>query len=190
MKIKFSPNARGEGYQFVDSVVGGVVPRQYIPHVDKGIQEALEKGVIAGYPVVDVVAELNFGSYHDVDSSEMAFKVAAAHAVHEGIKEASPCLLEPILEIEVTVPISSMGDVNGDLSGRRGRILGMDVAPGGKEVIRAAVPESEMLRYTTELRSLSGGRGTYTAKFSHYEEVPETVFKEITAEYERARSHK
>ena len=189
VKIKFSPNPRGEGYLFVDSVVGGVVPRQYITHVDKGIQQSLQKGVISGYPVVDVVAELYFGSYHDVDSSEMAFKIAASHAVQDGIKEAKPCILEPVLEIEVTVPISSMGDVNGDLSGRRGRILGMDVAHGNKEVIRAAVPESEMLRYATELRSLSSGRGTFTAKFSHYEEVPEGVFKELVAAYEKSRGH-
>lgn len=177
VKIKFSPNGRGEGYEFVDSIVGGVVPRQYIPHVDKGIQESLLRGVIAGYPVVDVVAELYFGSYHDVDSSEMAFKVAASQAVTTGIKAANPFLLEPILEIEVTVPIENMGDINGDLSSRRGRILGMEAAPGGKEVIRASVPESEVLRYATDLRSLSGGRGTYTAKFSHYEEVPGDVTK-------------
>lgn len=177
VKIKFSPNARGEGYEFVDSVVGGVVPRQYIPHVNKGIQESLARGVIAGYPVVDVKAELHFGSYHDVDSSEMAFKVAASHAVQDGIKAAKPFLLEPIMEIEVTVPIESMGDINGDLSSRRGKILGIEAVHGGKEMIRASVPESEMLRYATELRSISGGRGTYIAKFSHYEEVPEEAAK-------------
>ncbi|MFP6581174.1 MAG: elongation factor G [Candidatus Hydrogenedentota bacterium] len=177
VKIKFSPNARGEGYEFVDSVVGGVVPRQYIPHVNKGIQESLARGVIAGYPVVDVKAELHFGSYHDVDSSEMAFKVAASHAVQDGIKAAKPFLLEPILEIEVTVPIESMGDINGDLSSRRGKILGMEGVYGGKEMIRAAVPESEMLCYGTELKAISGGRGTYIAKFSHYEEVPEEAAK-------------
>jgi elongation factor G len=177
--IKFSPNERGGGYEFVDSIVGGIVPRQYIPHVDKGIQESLERGVIAGYPIVDVIAELHFGSYHDVDSSEMAFKVAASHAVQDGIKKARPFLLEPILEIEVMVPVENMGDINGDLSSRRGRILGMEAAPGGKEVIRANVPESEVLRYATELRSISGGRGTFTAKFSHYEEVPEEAARSL-----------
>jgi elongation factor G len=188
VKVKFSPNGRGEGYEFVDSIVGGVVPRQYIPHVDKGIQEALAKGVVAGYPVVDVKAELYYGSYHDVDSSEMAFKTAAALAVRKGIKEAKPCLLEPIVELEVVVPDEVMGDVNGDLNGRRGRILGMEPAGPGRQMIKANVPEAEILRYSADLRSMSGGRGTYSFTFSHYDEVPENVARELIAAYEEERS--
>ena len=188
VKIRLSPNERGGGYKFVDSVVGGVVPRQYIPHVDKGAQEALTRGVIAGYPVVDVVVELYYGSYHDVDSSEMAFKIAASHAINEGVKKARPCLIEPIVEIAVTVPVDFMGDINGDLSGRRGRIVGMEAAGPGREVIRATVPEVEILRYSTDLRSMTQGLGTYTYKFSRYEEVPEHIAQELIAAHEKERA--
>jgi elongation factor G len=186
--IRFSPNERGGGYKFVDSVVGGVVPRQFIPHIDKGCQDSLERGVIAGYPVVDVVVELHYGSYHDVDSSEMAFKIAASLAVQKGIREARPCLLEPIMEITVTIPDECMGDINGDLNGRRGRILGMEPAGPGRQTIRAIVPESEILRYSTDLRSKTGGRGSFELKFDHYEEVPEHVASGIIAEYEKRRA--
>lgn len=188
VQIRISPNTRGEGYKFVDSIVGGSVPRQYIPAVDKGAQEALLRGVIAGYPAVDIVVELFDGSYHDVDSSEMAFKVAASHAINDGIKLANPCLLEPIMEISVTVPVEFMGDINGDMSSRRGRILGMDAGAAGKEVIRANVPEAEILRYSTDLRSMTQGLGTYTLKFSHYEEVPDHIAKELKAAHEKARA--
>ncbi len=188
VKLKISPNERGAGYKFVDSVVGGVVPRQYIPHVDKGAQEALTRGVIAGYPVVDVVVELYYGSYHDVDSSEMAFKIAASHAINEGVKKARPCLIEPIVEIAVTVPVEFMGDINGDMSGRRGRIVGMESAGPGREVIRANVPEVEILRYSTDLRSMTQGLGTYTYKFSRYEEVPEHIAKELIAAHEKEKA--
>lgn len=185
--VRISPNERGKGYEFVDSIVGGVVPRQYIPHVDKGCQDALEKGVIAGYPVVDVVVELHFGSYHDVDSSEMAFKIAASLAIQKGVRAANPCLLEPIMEMEVVIPEEFMGDVNGDLNSRRGRILGMEPLGGGRQMIKASVPEAEVLRYSTELRSMTGGRGSYTLKFSHYDEVPEHAAQEIIAAYEKER---
>ena len=185
--LRISPNTRGEGYKFVDSIVGGVVPRQYIPHVDKGCQDSLKKGVIAGYPVVDVTVELHFGSYHDVDSSEMAFKMAASKAIQKGIVQARPCLLEPVMEIAVTVPDEFMGDINGDLNSRRGRILGMEPAGPGRQCIKASVPEAEVLRYSTELRSITGGRGTYELKFDHYEEVPEHVSQTIIAEYEKSR---
>ena len=188
VKLRLSPNERGGGYKFVDSVVGGVVPRQYIPHVDKGAQEALKRGVIAGYPVVDIVVELYFGSYHDVDSSEMAFKIAASHAINEGVKQARPCLIEPIVEIAVTVPTEFMGDINGDMSGRRGRIIGMDSAGPGREVIRATVPEAEILRYSTDLRSMTQGLGSYTYKSSRYEEVPEHIAQQLISAHEKERS--
>ena len=186
--LRLSPNERGAGYEFVDSIVGGVVPRQYIPHVDKGAHDALVKGVISGHPVVDVVVELFFGSYHAVDSSEMAFKLAASKAIQKGVKDARPCLLEPIMEISVTVPEEFMGDINGDLSSRRGRINGMDAAGGRRQIIRALVPEAEILRYSTDLRSMSQGRGSYELKLDHYEEVPDHVSKEIVAAYEKSRT--
>ncbi len=185
--LRLMPNERGAGYEFIDSIVGGVVPKQYIPHVDKGCQDALERGVIAGYPVVDVKVELFFGSYHEVDSSEMAFKIAASLAIQKGVKEANPCLLEPVMEIAVTVPEEFMGDVNGDLNSRRGRILGMEPVGGGRQCIRATAPEAEILRYSTDLRSMTGGRGSYTVRFDHYDEVPEHVAQGIIAEYEAQR---
>jgi elongation factor G len=186
--IRVSPNTRGGGYKFVDSVVGGSVPRQYIPAVDKGCQESLDRGVIAGFPVVDIVVELFDGSSHDVDSSEMAFKVAAHLAIHDGIMKAHPCLLEPIVEIAVTVPIEFMGDITGNLSARRGRILGMDSDGGHRETIRACVPEAEILRYSADLRSMSQGLGAYTLKFSHYEEVPEHIAQPLMAAFQQARA--
>lgn len=188
VKLKLSPNERGAGYKFVDSVVGGVVPRQYIPHVDKGAQDALKRGVIAGYPVVDIVVELYFGSYHDVDSSEMAFKIAASHAINEGIKSARPCLIEPIVEIAVTVPTDFMGDINGDISSRRGRIIGMESAGPGRETIKANVPEAEILRYSTDLRAMTQGLGTYTYKFANYEEVPGDIAKQLISAHEKAKA--
>ncbi len=186
--LRISPNERGKGYEFVDSIVGGTVPKQYIPHVDKGAHDALIKGVIAGYPVVDVIVDLHFGSYHDVDSSEMAFKIAASLAIQKGVIAAQPCLLEPIMEIEVTVPEEYMGDINGDMNSRRGRILGMEPVGGGRQCIRAIVPEAEILRYSTELRSMTGGRGSYSVKFDHYDEVPEHVAQQIIAEYQAKRA--
>jgi elongation factor G len=186
--LRISPNERGAGYEFIDSIVGGVVPKQYIPHVDRGSQDALAKGVIAGYPVVDILVDLFFGSYHDVDSSELAFKIAASLAIQKGVKEARPCLLEPIMEIAVTVPDEYMGDVTGDLNSRRGRILGMEPGGPGRQCIRALVPEAEILRYSTDLRSMTGGRGTYMLKFSRYDEVPEQVAQGLIAAYEKARA--
>ncbi|HDP35300.1 MAG TPA: elongation factor G, partial [Candidatus Hydrogenedentes bacterium] len=185
--LRLAPNERGAGYEFIDSIVGGVVPKQYIPHVDKGAQEALERGVISGHPVVDIIVELFFGSYHAVDSSEMAFKLAASKAIQKGVRDAKPCLLEPIMEIAVTVPEEYMGDINGDLNSRRGRINGMDAVGGGRQVIRALIPEAEILRYSTDLRSMTQGRGSYELRLDHYEEVPEHVAKEIIAAYEKSR---
>jgi len=186
--LRISPNERGAGYEFVDSIVGGVVPRQYIPHVDRGCQEALAKGVIAGYPVVDIVVELFYGSYHEVDSSEMAFKVAASLGIQKSVKAATPCLLEPIMEIEVTVPDEFMGDITGDLNSRRGRILGMEPAGPGRQRIRATVPEADVLRYSTDLRSMTGGRGSYALTFSNYDQVPEHVARGLIEAYEKARA--
>ena len=188
VQIRLTPNERGKGYEFIDSIVGGVVPRQYIPATDKGAQEALARGVIAGYPVVDIKVELFYGSYHEVDSSEMAFKIAASMAIQKGVKAANPCLLEPIMEIVVTVPDEFMGDINGDLNSRRGRILGMEPAGGGRQRIRALVPEAEILRYSTELRSKTGGRGSYSLKFAHYAEVPEHIAQQIIAAFEAQKT--
>jgi elongation factor G len=166
------------GYEFENKIVGGVIPREYIPSVDKGIQEALDNGVVAGYPVVDVKVELVDGSYHDVDSSEMAFQIAGSMAIKEGLKRANPVLLEPIMDVEVVVPEEFMGDVMGDLSARRGQIQGMD-SRGGGQVIRAMVPLSEMFGYATTVRSKTQGRATFTMQFAHYAEVPKSIAAEI-----------
>ena len=168
----------GGGYEFDNEIVGGVIPREYIPSVDKGIREALDSGVVAGYPVVDVRVELVDGSYHEVDSSEMAFQIAGSMAAKEALKRAYPVLLEPIMDVEVVVPEEFMGDVMGDLSARRGHIQGMD-ARGGGQVIRAMVPLSEMFGYATTVRSKTQGRATFTMQFDHYAEVPKSIAQEI-----------
>src|SRR5918994_1857591 len=166
------------GYEFENKIVGGIIPREYIPSVDKGIQDALDDGVVAGFPVVDVKVELVDGSYHDVDSSEMAFQIAGSMAIKEGLKRAYPVLLEPIMDVEVVVPEEFMGDVMGDLSSRRGQIQGMD-SSGGGQVIRAMVPLSEMFGYATTVRSKTQGRATFTMQFDHYAEVPKSIAAEI-----------
>ncbi len=175
--INIEHNDEG-GYEFDNRIVGGVIPREYIPSVDKGIQEALDNGVVAGYPVVDVRVELVDGSYHEVDSSEMAFQIAGSMAAKEALKRANPVLLEPIMDVEVVVPEEFMGDVMGDLSSRRGHIQGMD-ARGGGQVIRAMVPLSEMFGYATTVRSKTQGRATFTMQFDHYAEVPKSIAAEI-----------
>ena len=166
------------GYEFDNKIVGGAIPREYIPSVDKGIREALDSGVVAGYPVVDVKVELVDGSYHEVDSSEMAFQIAGSMAIQEALKRASPVLLEPVMDVEVVVPEEFMGDVMGDLSARRGNIQGMD-SRGGGQVIRAMVPLSEMFGYATTVRSKTQGRATFTMQFDHYAEVPKSIAQEI-----------
>ncbi len=186
--IRVKPRERGSGYAFVDSIVGGVVPRQFIPHVDKGAQEALARGVISGHPMVDVEVELFFGSYHNVDSSEMAFKIAASMAIQKAVKGANPCLLEPMVEIKVVMPEEYLGDITGDLNTRRGRILGMEPAGAGRQGIRALVPEAEILRYATELRSITHGRGSFEWTPHGYDEVPEHLARGIIEDYEHARS--
>ena len=176
--LRLEPLEPGKGYEFVNAIVGGVVPREYIPAVDKGVQEQIANGVIAGYPVVDVKVTIYDGSYHDVDSSEVAFKVAGSMAFKEGAKKAKPVLLEPVMNVEVVTPEDYMGDVNGDLNRRRGVLQGLEDAPAGK-IVRAQVPLSEMFGYATTLRSMSQGRATYTMEFSHYAEVPGNVAQEI-----------
>jgi elongation factor G len=184
--LRVEPLKRGQGFEFLDEIVGGVVPGKFIPAVEKGIVEAMKEGPVAGYPVVDVRVALHYGSYHDVDSSEMAFKVAAIQAFRKGFLEATPILLEPINTIEVKVPEDAMGDVMGDISSRRGKILGMD-SVGHYQVIRALVPASELHKYATVLRSRTGGRGIFTSAMDHYEEVPRDQVEKIVAASEKAR---
>jgi elongation factor G len=178
--ISLDPTGPGGGYEFVDKITGGVVPKEYIPSVDAGIQDALTSGVVAGYPMVDVRATLTFGSYHDVDSSEMAFKIAGSMALKEAARKAKPVLLEPIMHVEVVTPDDYLGDVVGDLNKRRGRVEGMEQR-GTSQVVRAQVPLSEMFGYATDLRSRTQGRATYTMQFHSYQQVPENISKEIVA---------
>ena len=176
--IDMEPLPRGSGFEFVDGVVGGVIPRQYIPAVEKGILEACPKGVIAGFPCIDFRVTLNDGSFHAVDSSEMAFKIAGSLAFKEAAEAANPVLLEPIMKVTITTPDEHMGDIMGDLNGRRGRVLGMDSA-GKNQVINAQVPMSEFLTYAPDLRSMTGGRGMFAMEFSHYDEVPVQMAEKI-----------
>ncbi len=177
--LKLEPQPPGKGFEFVDAIKGGVVPREYIPAVQKGVEETLKAGVLAGYPVVDVKVTLHFGSYHEVDSNENAFKMAGSIAFKEGMRQAQPVLLEPIMAVEVETPEEKMGDVMGDLSSRRGVIQGMDDIAGGGKVIRAEVPLAEMFGYSTTLRSLTQGRATYTMEFKHYAEAPKNIAEAV-----------
>src|SRR5438128_862228 len=170
----------GDGYEFVDKIVGGKIPKEYIPAVDLGIQEAMESGVLAGYPVVDIRIELVDGSYHDVDSSEMAFKVAGSMAFKEAMRRAKPKLLEPVMAVEVVTPDDYLGDVMGNLSSRRGRVESLEPSGNG-QTIRARVPLAEMFGYATDLRSMSQGRATFTMQFDRYDEVPQSIATEIVA---------
>ncbi|HHO42163.1 MAG TPA: elongation factor G [Epsilonproteobacteria bacterium] len=178
--LKIEPQEPGEGYVFVDEIKGGVIPKEYIPAVDKGIQEAMKRGIQAGYPVEDIKVTLYDGSYHEVDSSEMAFKLAGSMGFREGAKSANPVILEPIMKVEVEVPEDFMGDVIGDISKRRGQVNGMNDRSGNK-IVDAFVPLSEMFGYSTDLRSMTQGRATYAMEFDHYEEVPSNIAKEIIA---------
>ena len=179
--LKIEPNEPGKGIEFVDAIKGGTVPREYIPAVEKGIHEAVTSGVLAGYPVVDVKVTLHFGSYHDVDSNEMAFKMAAIFGFKEGCRKASPVILEPMMAVEVETPEDYAGNVMGDLSSRRGMVQGMEDMVGGGKAIKAEVPLSEMFGYSTTLRSMSQGRATYTMEFKHYSEAPRNVSEAIMA---------
>ena len=178
---RVEPNEAGKGFEFVDAIKDGVVPREYIPAVEKGVVEALNQGVLAGYPVVDVKVTLTFGSYHDVDSNENAFKMAAIFGFKEGCRKANPVILEPMMAVEVETPEDYAGNVMGDLSSRRGMVQGMDDMVGGGKAIKAEVPLSEMFGYSTTLRSMSQGRATYTMEFKHYAEAPRNVAEAIVA---------
>jgi elongation factor G len=186
--IEFEPNESGSGFEFGNRIVGGVVPKQYIPAVEKGLREAMSEGVLAGYPVVDIRATLVDGSYHTVDSSEMAFKVAASQALKKAFADANPTLLEPILEVDVIVPDEYMGDVMGQLTAKRGHVLGMD-SNNGMQQLRAQVPAAEMFRYATELRSITQGRGRFRWKLDHYAEVPHNVAEKVIAEHAGDEKH-
>ena len=177
--IKLEPNEQGKGYEFVDAIKGGTVPREYIPAVDKGLQDTLPNGVLAGFPVVDVKVTLFDGSYHDVDSNENAFKMAASIAFKDAMRKANPVLLEPMMAVEVETPEDFMGNVMGDLSGRRGMVQGMEDLAGGIKAIKAEVPLAEMFGYSTQLRSLTQGRATYTMEFKHYAEAPKNVAEAV-----------
>jgi len=181
--IKVEPNAQGKGFEFVDAIKGGSVPREYIPAVQRGLNETLPNGVLAGFPVVDVKVTLFDGSYHEVDSNENAFRMAASIAFKDGMRKASPTLLEPMMAVEVETPEEKMGDVMGDLSSRRGMIQGMEDIVGGSKAIRAEVPLAEMFGYSTTLRSLTQGRATYTMEFKHYSEAPKSVAEAVIAKY-------
>jgi elongation factor G len=186
--IEFEPGDPGSGFAFGNRIVGGVVPKQYIPAVEKGLNESMAEGVLAGYPVVDVKATLVDGSYHTVDSSEMAFKIAASQALKRAFENGSPALLEPILEVEIVVPDEYMGDVMGQITAKRGHVLGMD-SNGGLQMLRAQVPQAEMFHYATELRSITQGRGRFSWKLDHYAEVPHTIAEKVIAEHAASNGH-
>jgi elongation factor G len=188
VQIRIRPRPRGEGFNFVDAIKGGVIPGQYIPAVEKGVREQLEKGVVSGNPVVDVEVEVFFGGYHPVDSSEQAFKTASAAAFRKAFVEARPVLLEPIVKLEVTVPMEKFGDVSADLSTRRGHITGMEALTGGLQVIQASVPLSEVLRYATDLKSMTAGQGSFTMEFQAYEPVPPNVQQNLIDKWARSRA--
>src|SRR5580765_5877826 len=188
--LKVEPLARGGGFEFVDDIFGGAIPRNFIPSVEKGVRDCMKRGILAGYPVVDLRVTLYDGSYHDVDSSDMAFQIAASMGLQKGFMEARPCLLEPIMNVEISAPSDHAGDVIGDVNGRRGRIVGME--PEGEVVsVRAQVPMSEMLTYESSLRSMTGGRGGYSMEFSHYEELPAHLADKVVsaAKAEKEKAH-
>jgi elongation factor G len=185
--IRMEPLPRGGGYEFVDAIVGGSIPRNFLPAIDKGIQDAMVGGILSRNPVVDFRATVYDGSFHDVDSSEAAFKMAGILAFNNVAPKANPVILEPLVEVSVTVPEEMMGDVMGDLSGKRGRISGTEPIGNRKTRVNAIEPQAEMLRYAIDLRSISRGRGTFELDFSHYEEVPAHVAQQIIAEYPKHR---
>jgi elongation factor G len=183
--IDFEPLPRGGGFEFIDKIVGGVIPQQYRPAVEKGIIEKLKEGLIAGYPMVDVKVTLTDGSYHSVDSSEMAFKIAGSMALQKAVLDAKPIVLEPIMKIEVVVPDDTLGAVIGDLNSKRGKVQGVEPQAGGNQKIMALVPMAEMLVYANQLQSMTSGRGLYSMEFSHYEELPAHVTQKLIAEREK-----
>jgi elongation factor G len=185
--IELDPKPRNGGYEFVDKIFGGSIPRNFIPAVEKGVKEAMEEGIVAGYHVIDVRVTLVDGSYHDVDSSDMAFKIAGSMAFKKAMQEARPVLLEPVMSVAVRVPEDQMGDIIGDLNSKRARIQGMEPGGEGTSVVRAQVPMAEMLRYASDLRSITGGRGTFEMEFSHYDEVPAHIAERVTSEAKKQK---
>jgi elongation factor G len=185
--LRIEPLPRGTGYEYVDKIVGGSIPKQWIPSVDKGVQEAMSRGIVAGYPVVDVKVTCYDGSFHTVDSSDMAFQLAGVLAFQAAAAKAGAVLLEPVMDLEIVVPEEYMGDVIGDINTKRGKVLGIEPMGGGRQKIRAQAPQSEVLRYSIDLRSIARGRGRFTAKFSHYEEMPAHAAQQVIAEAQRAR---
>ncbi|NUN02755.1 MAG: elongation factor G, partial [Bryobacteraceae bacterium] len=186
-KIRMEPLPRGEKFEFVNDIFGGAIPKQYIPAVEKGILEAAERGYLAGYPVVDFKVSLYDGSYHDVDSSEMAFKLAGRKAFKAAMEQAKPALLEPIMNVEVSAPVEFAGDLMGDMNGRRGRISGMETK-GNTQIIRAQVPMAEMLNYQNDLISMTQGRASFTMEFDHYDFVPSMQAEKIVAQARAAQA--
>jgi elongation factor G len=187
VKLKLEPVERGAGFEFVDAVVGGVVPRQFIPSTEKGVREAMKRGPIAGYPVVDVRCILYDGQYHPVDSKDIAFQSAGRMGFQEAMTKAQPVLLEPYVSCEVTVPNEYIGDIIGGISSKRGRVQGSDALGGGMSVVMAQVPQAEMFQYSNELRALTQGRASFTMTLSHYEEVPPHIAEEVAAEAAKKR---
>jgi len=186
--IEISPLEKGRGFEFVDKIFGGAIPRNYIPSVEKGVRQACLEGAVAGYPIEDIRVTLCDGSYHEVDSSDMAFQIAGAMALRKAMMAASPVLLEPIMEAEVVIPEEHLGAISGDANARRGRIMGMDVK-GKTQIVKVEVPQSEMFTYASDLRSLTGGRGSYTMHFSHYDQVPHKVASVIINQYQATKKH-
>jgi elongation factor G len=185
--LRIEPQPRGAGFEFVNGIVGGVVPGKFVPAVEKGVRETMTQGVVAGYEVVDLRTTIYDGSYHNVDSSEAAFKIAARKAIQKGVREAGPMLLEPVMTVTVTVPEAYMGDVMGDISSRRGRIQGME-NDGPYQVVKALIPQDELYQYATALRSMTQGTGVYRMDFSHYDEVPGDVARKLMDVYEKSRT--
>src|SRR3989339_1692608 len=185
--IKIEPLPGGRGFEFIDEIVGGSIPRQYIPAVEKGIRESLDKGILIGHPIVDLCVRLHYGSYHDVDSSEASFKIAASHAFHDAFNHAKPVLLEPIVNIEVVIPTKFMGEITGNLSSHRGHIKGMDTL-GDLQAVRAAIPMSSIANYETELKSMTGGQGSFTMEFSHYDILPAHLMQSVIAQIHTAHA--
>ena len=179
--IEVSPLEHGKGFEFINKIVGGAIPRNFIPSVEKGVRQAMSEGVLAGFPLVDIQATLDDGSFHDVDSSDIAFQIAGAMALRKAVEQAVPVLLEPIVEVEIVIPEEYLGQISGDLSGRRGRVMGMDIK-GKNQIVKAHVPLTEMFTYGSDLRSITGGRGSFATKFSHYEQVPAKIALNIIAQ--------
>jgi elongation factor G len=184
--IEVEPLERSKGFEFVDKIFGGAIPKNYIPAVEKGVVQAMSEGAIAGYPIVDMRVILYDGSYHEVDSSDLAFQISGAMALRKAVLEAGPVLLEPIMDVEVVIPEEYLGGISGDLNSRRGRIMGMDVK-GKTQEVKAKVPLAEMFTYANDLRSITGGRGMYTMRFSHYEEVPYKIASNIISQYQATK---